>query len=37
MKCKECKNTLKQLGETTQYFCESSPNVCSQSLKKINK
>ena len=37
MKCKECKNTLKQVGKTNGYYCDSSPNVCTLSTKIIYK
>jgi hypothetical protein len=32
-KCKECKNTLKQVGDTNKYYCDSSNAICSLSLK----
>ena len=32
-KCKECDNTLKQIGNTTQYYCDSAPTRCSMSGK----
>ena len=37
MKCKECKNTLKQVEKTNGYYCDSSPNVCTLSTKIIYK
>jgi hypothetical protein len=33
-KCKECKNTLKQITGN-QYYCDSSPSNCSKSTKTI--
>ena len=33
MKCKECNNTLKQVGNTKGYYCDSAPTRCSMSLK----
>ena len=37
MKCKECKETLKQVNETNSYYCISSNNKCSLSTKVIYK
>ena len=37
MKCKECKNTLKQVDKTYSYYCDSSPTVCTLSTKIIYK
>ena len=34
--CKECKNTLKQVEGSNRYYCDSSPTICSRSLKIHN-
>ena len=35
-KCKECENTLKQIGDQNRYYCDSSPTICSMSGKTHN-
>lgn len=35
-KCKECKNTLKQIGNQPRYYCNSAPTTCSMSGKTHN-
>jgi len=35
-KCKECGNTLKQIGDQPRYYCDSSPTRCSMSGKTHN-
>ena len=36
MRCKECKRKLKSINDTN-FYCDSSPNMCSLSTKSINK
>ena len=36
MRCKECKRKLKSINDTN-FYCDSSPNMCSLSTKTINK
>ncbi len=36
MRCKECKRKLKAINDTN-FYCDSSPNMCSLSTKTINK
>ena len=34
--CKECNNSLKQVGDQSRYYCDSSPTICSMSGKIHN-
>ena len=37
MKCTECGNTLKQVGNSNGYYCDSAPKQCTLSTKVIYK